>query len=81
MNRIKHIISSPFHPATNGLAVRAVQTIKRGLDKMGGDLKTRMFEFLGRYRIKWLPGFFAALPGPSKVHGWPNRWTRVDATQ
>ena len=51
MNGIKHIRSSPFHPATNGLAERSVQTIKRGLKKMGGDLETRMFEFLGRYRI------------------------------
>ena len=51
MNGIKHVRSSPFHPATNGLAERAVQTIKRGLKKMGGDLETRMFEFLGRNRL------------------------------
>ncbi len=42
---------SPFHPASNWLAERAVQTIKRGLKKMGGDLETRIFEFRGRYRI------------------------------
>ena len=51
MNGIKHIRSSPFHLASNSLAERAVQTIKGGLKKMGGDLETRMFEFLGRYPI------------------------------
>ena len=29
---------------------------------------------------KWLPGDFVALPWPSKLYSWPNRWTCVEAT-
>lgn len=35
-NKIKHIKSAPFHPATNGLAERMVQTVKDKLRKMDG---------------------------------------------
>ena len=38
-NGIWHIRSAPFHPAANGLAERAVQTLKQGLKKtLGGTL-------------------------------------------
>jgi len=50
MNGIKHIRSSPYHPATNGLAERAVQTVKSGLHKLPGDLETRLYRFLAHYR-------------------------------
>ena len=50
-NTIRHIRSAPYHPATNGLAERAVQTLKAGLRKLsGGSLETRVARFLFTYR-------------------------------
>ena len=51
-NQIKHIMSAPYHPASNGLAERFVQTMKRTLKasmKQGKSINHHLAEFLFEY--------------------------------
>ena len=42
LNGIEHVSCAPSHPSLNGLAERAVQTIKIGFKKVPSNLKTRL---------------------------------------
>ena len=51
-NGVKHTTSAPYHPASNGLAERAVQISKKGLKKeVSGTFSTRLAKVLFTYRI------------------------------
>ena len=52
-NGIQHKLSAPYHPTTNGLAERAVQSVKQGVNRLdkGKDLRDRLSIFLLQYRI------------------------------
>ncbi|XP_055714234.1 uncharacterized protein K02A2.6-like [Phlebotomus papatasi] len=57
---ITHITTAPFHPQSNGLAERFVDTLKRSLSKLSGigNTQTALTKFLMSYRCTPNPNTF-----------------------
>ena len=50
-NGVTHVRTAPYHPASNGLAEKAVQTFKEGIKRQAtGSLRTKVARFLLNYR-------------------------------
>lgn len=72
-NGIRYVKSAPYHPASNGLVKRTVQTFKEFMKKMkSGSIEANVSRFLLQYRITphsttgFLPQkcLWAAVPDP-----------------
>ena len=51
-NGIQHVRTSAYHPSSNGLAERYVQTVKQGLRKITlGSMESRVARLFSRYRV------------------------------
>ena len=75
-NGIRHLISAPYHPATNGLAERAVQSFKRSMEKnTTGTITARVSNFLSIYRRT--PHTTTGVPSAELLLGWIPR-SRLD---
>ena len=52
-NGLKHVLSTPYHPAMNGLAERFVQTMKQALRASRKDANATLSQRMGRFLLSY----------------------------
>ena len=78
-NGVKHVRTPPYHPASNGLAERAVQTFKEGMKKLKDEtLGTKLARFLFKYQIT--PQTTTGISPAELIYGRPLR-SHLDAVR
>ena len=79
-NGIRHVLVSPYHPASNGLAERAVQTFKESMKKLSSSLSLqhRLSIFLHTQHVT--PHSTTGVP-PAELLMKRNLKTRLDLTR
>ena len=75
-NGIAHSTSSPYHPASNGLAERAVQSFKQSMRKFtSGSIESKLSQFLFTYR---LTPHATTSQSPAELSFKCRPWSRLD---
>jgi hypothetical protein len=77
-NGVKHITSAPYHPATNRLAERSVQTFKqalRSMDENSKPIEGKLAKFLITYRNT---PYSTTGESPAQLMLGRSIWTRLD---
>ena len=81
-NGIKHVLSAPYHPATNGLAERFVQTMKQALKASKKDGNVTQTQRMGRFLLSYRNARHETTnTSPAELMLGRTLWTRLSLIQ
>ncbi|CAC5421743.1 unnamed protein product [Mytilus coruscus] len=87
-NEIKHTKSAPYHPATNGLVERFIQTFKQSMKAIQFEVGERVIAEDYRGKDPWVAGIISEREGPlmykvstDNGHTWRRHTEQLKSTQ